>query len=103
MKKSTIRPSTQSCMGTSFHGNTVKASRAQLKSVLGMPTYVNRDVFEKTQHEWVCEIAGHVFTVYDWKEYRRVKASEPIEWHIGGDSLIVTDYAARELSELLEK
>jgi hypothetical protein len=103
MNKPTIRRSTKSVLGTSFHGHTVKATRAQLKKALGNPQYVNLDCTEKVQHEWVLEIAGHVFTVYDWKEGRWNKLSDPIEWHIGADSVVVSDYAHRELSELLEK
>ena len=102
MKKPTILPTDKSCMGTSFHGHTVKASRASLESKLGKPHYVNQDNSEKVQHEWVFEIDGHVFTVYDWKEYRRVKAGEPIEWHVGAKSVVVADYAHRELCGLLE-
>lgn len=103
MKNKSIRPTTKSCMGTSFHGHAVTATRNDLKRVLGKPHYVNKDKYEKVHHEWVCEIEGHVFTVYDWKEYRSVKASEPITWHIGSHSVVVSDYAKRELSELLKK
>lgn len=101
--KKTIRRSTQSPTGTSFFGNTVYATRAKLKSVLGTPTYTNRDTSEKSQYEWVLEIDGQVFTVYDWKEYRSVKAEEPIHWHIGANSIVISDWAQRELAQLTEK
>jgi len=103
MKKSIIRSTKNSSLDTSFHGYTVTTTRNDLKRVLGKPHYVNRDSDEKVQHEWILEIDGHVFTVYDWKEYRNVKASEPIEWHIGAKSSLVASHAQEELIELLEK
>jgi uncharacterized SAM-dependent methyltransferase len=101
--KPTIRRSTKSISGTSFHGHTVKATRAQLKEALGDPQYVNLDFEEKVQHEWNLEIDGHVFTVYDWKEFRWNKLTDLVEWHIGSHSSVISDYAHRELCELLEK
>ena len=46
---------------------------------------------------------GHKVTIYDWKEYRRIKKTEIIEFHIGGDSELETIDAKIELKKLLNK
>lgn len=72
-------------VGTSFHGYTIITSYNKLKKVLGPPTYVEEDVDEKTQYEWAVEtIDGIKGYIYDWKEYRKIKKTADIIWHIGG-------------------
>jgi hypothetical protein len=44
---------------------------------------------------------GTIFTVYDWKEYRRLGENEMIEWHIGGHSGLDTMKALEEIGEAL--
>jgi hypothetical protein len=44
---------------------------------------------------------GTVFSVYDWKEYRRYTDKETIEWHIGGRSQKDTFVAQDALVEAL--
>jgi hypothetical protein len=44
---------------------------------------------------------GTVFTVYDWKEYRRLEEDEDIEWHVGGRSGADTEKALNEIDEAL--
>jgi hypothetical protein len=103
MKKLEISRSTKSVSGTSFHGHTITATLDQLKSKLGKPSYSTKDSHEKVQNEWDLEIDGHVFTVYDWKEYYIIRGNDTVEWHIGAHSSLVSGYAQREMIELLEK
>jgi hypothetical protein len=44
---------------------------------------------------------GTIFTVYDWKEYRRLEEGEDIEWHVGGRSGADTEKALNEIAEAL--
>lgn len=93
MKKSDQNPS-----GTSFHDSVIIATVAQLRKIIGEPEDETNDGNDKVNFEWNCETEeGDVFTVYDWKEYRRLSEDEEIEWHIGGHSRSVTEKAAQEL------
>jgi hypothetical protein len=57
---------------------------------------------DKVNFEWICETKnGTIFTIYDWKEYRRIRLDEEIEWHIGGMSSIDTVKARQELEALV--
>ena len=96
-----MKQTTQSTGLTSFHGSTVKATVNEMKEVLGNVMYYGiKD--DKVQHEWEMEDEnGHVFTVYDWKEYRQYSNDDVIEWHIGGYNHIVTEQALIELTALL--
>ncbi len=58
-------PSTQ---GTSLKGY-VNLTYNQLVEVLGEPTFKEESGDGKTQKEWVVEVDGEVFTIYDWKTY----------------------------------
>jgi len=88
--------------GTSFHDSVIRASVNQLIEAFGEPSYENNDGSDKVNFEWDMETEnGEVFTIYDWKEYRRISKNEIIEWHIGGHSGEVTDKAAEEIEESL--
>jgi hypothetical protein len=87
--------------GTSFHGTVITATVEELKHVLGEPDYDGNDGQDKVNFEWEMETDnGDVFTVYDWKEYRRIREYEVIEWHIGGHSKSVTEKAKREIESV---
>jgi len=58
-------PSTQ---GTSLKSY-VNLTYNQLVEVLGEPTFKEESGDGKTQKEWVVEVDGEVFTIYDWKTY----------------------------------
>ena len=84
--------------GTSYHGDTVRATLLDMYAILGQPTDRNGD---KTTYEWHMETeSGHVFTVYDWKEYRQFGPNERIEWHIGGHTGAVTAEAMYKIADL---
>ena len=88
--------------GTSFHDTVFTASVNDLIAILGEPTVEENTGEDKVNFEWICETeAGEVFTVYDWKEYRRIRKDEPIEWHVGGMSRIITERARTEILHLV--
>jgi hypothetical protein len=96
-----IKRTNKSLDGTSFHGATFSATLADLQIILGAPNQTS-DQYDKVQNEWEMELEdGTVFSVYDWKEYRRYTDKETIEWHIGGMNLKDTFVAQDTLVEAL--
>ena len=96
-----IKKTNKSLDGTSFHGATFNATLADLQVILGAPNS-GGDHHDKVQNEWELELEdGTVFSVYDWKEYRRYTDKETIEWHIGGMNLKDTFVAQDTLVEAL--
>ena len=88
--------------GTSFHDRTFTATVDDLRNVLGQPQFESNDGEDKNNFDWIMETGdGTVFTVYDWKEYRRLEEDEVIEWHIGGRSGADTEKALLEIREAL--
>ena len=68
-------------LGTSFHGITFLATPAELVEAFGDADNSGDD---KVNLEWLfSNEKGDGFTVYDWKEYRRLDESDRVEWHIG--------------------
>ena len=97
-----IKKTNKSLDGTSFHGATFSATLADLQIILGAPNHTS-DHHDKVQNEWELELEdGTIFTVYDWKEYRRYTDKETIEWHIGGRSQKDTFVAQDALVEALD-
>ena len=93
----------KSANGTSFHNTTFSATVQDLRKILGIPREEQNDGEDKVNFEWVMETDdGEVFTVYDWKEYRKLEEDEEIEWHIGGDSGRITEQALEEIEEALQ-
>ena len=87
--------------GTSFYGDTITATYRQLVEVLGEPQYEQNDGSDKTNFDWTCETEeGVLFTVYDWKEYRRIKPNEKIKWHIGALNKAASSHAFLKLIEI---
>ena len=97
-----IKRTNKSLDGTSFHGATFSATLADLQVILGAPNG-GGDHHDKVQNEWELELEdGTVFSVYDWKEYRRYTDKETIEWHIGGMDQKDTFVAQDTLIEALD-
>jgi len=97
-----IKKTNKSLDGTSFHGATFSATLADLQVILGAPNG-GGDHHDKVQNEWEMELEdGTVFSVYDWKEYRRYTDKETIEWHIGGMDQKDTFVAQDTLVEALD-
>ena len=97
-----MRKTTKSANGTSFHHDAFNASVSDLYQILGEPFDSNNSGEDKTNFQWEMETeSGDIFTVYDWKEYRRLSEHENIEWHIGGHSGSVTAQALNEIASEL--
>lgn len=97
-----IKKTNKSLDGTSFHGATFNATLADLQVILGAPNS-GGDHHDKVQNEWELELEdGTIFSVYDWKEYRRYTDKETIEWHIGGMNQKDTFVAQDTLIEALD-
>jgi len=94
----------KSASGTSFHDTVIVCSYNQLAQAIGEPQYSENTGEDKVNFDWTCELNdGRVFTIYDWKEYRPISKDEPIAWHIGGTSKIITHQALIEMTALLAK
>jgi len=97
-----MNPSKKSPAGTSFYDHTITATYEQLVEVLGEPRHSQNDGSDKTNFDWVCETdKGVLFTVYDWKEYRKIEPDEQIEWHIGAHNQQASAHAFFKLIELI--
>lgn len=98
-----MKSTNKSANGTSFHSTTIKTSVDKLTEVLGPPDNDTNDGKDKVNYEWIRQTdSGDVFTVYDYKEYRRLKSDETIEWHIGGFNSKVTETAKQEIMDDLK-
>jgi hypothetical protein len=92
----------QSTNNTSFHGVTFRASVNQITSAFGEPTIHDNTGEDKTNFEWEMETnEGKVFTIYDWKEYRKLDLNEKIVWHIGAKTHITCAIARSEIFQKL--
>ena len=97
-----MKKTNQSPVGTSYHNCTITATVNELKAILGEPVHSENDGEDKVNFEWNMETnEGDVFTVYDWKEYRKISEDEKINWHIGGKSGGITIQAQAELATAL--
>jgi hypothetical protein len=96
-----MKPTQKSSFDTSFYGYTITATYKQLVKAIGEPQYTSTPD-DKSQYDWTLETEdGTVFTVYDWKEYRKIKPNENIEWHIGANTAEDSGRAYSELIEIL--
>lgn len=87
--------------GTSFYDITFDASVKQIIEMFGEPSYEDNTGHDKVNFVWDMEtIDGDVFTIYDWKEYRKLKLTEIINWHIGAKSRSISIKALDEILEL---
>jgi hypothetical protein len=88
--------------GTSFYDVTIKASVNQLINAFGEPDYDGNTGEDKVNFEWEMETEdGEVFTIYDWKHYRKLDLDEIIEWHIGSHSRMISWDAQDEITKEL--
>ena len=84
--------------GTSFHDTTFKASVNDLIKAFGEPDYDDNSGDDKTNFEWGMETDnGDVFSIYDWKEYRKLNKDETIDWHIGAYSKSISSHSLYEV------
>lgn len=91
----------KSASGTSFHGTTFKATPQQLVDLF-TPDYDANDGRDKTNFDFTLETeSGDVFTIYDWKYYRRLRMDERVEWHVGAFNGEVSEQGEKEILALL--
>ena len=87
---------------TSFHGVTFRASVNQIISAFGEPTIQDNTGEDKVNFEWDMETEdGEVFTIYDWKEYRKLNLDQKVEWHIGAKGRLTSITAKEEILKAL--
>jgi len=99
-----MKPTTKSTGNTSFHDSTIVATVNQLKAIMGEPTFAENYGDYKVNFEWDMETeTGDVFTVYDWKEYRKLPLNQKVCWHIGGKDRRITEIAKHEITLALCK
>ena len=93
---------TKSAGMTSFYDTTIKTTLSKLIMALGEPQCLINDGCGKTNVDFECETEnGDVFTIYDWKEYRKLEMDEIIKWHIGAFSRLVSLDAKEEVVNAL--
>lgn len=97
-----MKPTTKTSNDTSFYNDTFNASVIDLRQICGEPVMECNDGSDKVNFEWEMETEdGDVFTIYDWKEYRKISEHESIEWHIGGNNGDTTYTALNEIADAL--
>ena len=88
--------------GTSFYGITIRASVDELTNAFGEPSMEYNTGEDKVNFEWEMETEdGEVFTIYDWKEYRKLDLDQKVEWHIGAKGLLTSITAKEEILKAL--
>lgn len=106
MKKVTftkLEPNTNAILGTSRQGYII-ATRAQIESVFGTPTWNTPSADEKITTEWAVVFDTKdeddiVATIYDWKRYEQgaPEMDEQIVWNIGGRRSLAASKVAEAL------
>lgn len=98
-----MKTTNKSTNGTSFTGTEISATYNDLVKVIGLPTYSDNTGKDKVNFDWELETdSGEPFTVYDWKQYRKIDLEEIISWHIGGFNLESTIQAKNEILNALK-
>ena len=88
--------------GTSFHGVRISTTVSKLREVIGDPQCDGNSADDKLNFDWDCETTeGDVFTIYDWKQYRRISENETIDFNIGGNDKHICNVAKSELESQL--
>ena len=91
--------------GISFHDVTITTSPIDLISLakkLGAEFAEDNTGEDKCNFDFNFETSkGHVFTVYDWKEYRVLEEDEKVTFHIGAEDRFISQTAKIELVEAL--
>lgn len=86
MKHTIKETSIENTFNTSFHDLIVRASKNEIVEKLGVNPKDNYP--SKTNYNWALILNDtFVFTIYDYKEERRIKVDDIIEFHIGWKQL----------------
>jgi hypothetical protein len=98
-----MKQTTKSPVGTSFHNTVITTTVNKLIKAIGKPSMHNNNGSDKINFEWRMELEdGTVFTVYDYKEYRKLDLDELIEFHIGGFNATSTERALIEICRAID-
>jgi len=98
-----MKQTTKSPVGTSFHDTVINTTVNKLIKAIGKPYMYKNLGDDKVNFEWRMELAdGTVFTVYDYKEYRKIDLDELIEFHIGGFNSSDTKKALIEICRAID-
>lgn len=94
--------------GTSFFGATIKTTLSKLRKKFGIETYNDNNGIDKVNIEFdlVLELTPNLsipFTIYDWKEYRKISDEEEIVFHIGARNKAESDIANFYISKIFNK
>lgn len=88
--------------GTSYYFVSLQATPKQLVTLFPNSFEAENTGEDKVNFDFTLETEdGDVFTLYDWKEYRRLQANEVVEWHIGAKDRLVALKAKQEVTSLL--
>jgi len=99
-----MKQTTNSTTGTSFHDTVITTTVNKLIKAIGKPYMHSNLGNDKINFEWKMELEdGTIFTVYDYKEYRKLDLDELIEFHIGGFDVQATEKALWNIQWALEK
>lgn len=89
-------------VGTSFYGHEILTSVAELREAIGIESLKQNDGKDKVNFEWMCETSeGDIFTIYDWKEYCKIKTTGQYHFHIGAKNEKVAEKALLLLTSKL--
>jgi len=98
-----MKQTLKSPVGTSFHDTVINTTVNKLIKAIGKP-YMHKNLGDdKVNFEWRMELEdGTIFTVYDYKEYRKLDLDELIEFHIGGFNARDTEKALIEICRAID-
>lgn len=92
-----FKNNTTGVYSTSYYLGVILASANEISKVLGKGVFYN--TFD-TKREWHRMTAdGIPFAIYDYKEYRKINASDVIEYHIGARSEMESKKVVKMLKE----
>lgn len=94
--------------GTSFFGATIKTTLSKLRKKFGIETYNDNNGIDKVNIDFdlVLELAPKLsipFTIYDWKEYKKIDDNEEIVFHIGARNKAESDIAKFYINKIFNK
>lgn len=94
-------------VSTSFHGETIRTTPKTLIKIaekLGAEYFESNTGYDKTNFDFDFETSnGIYFTVYDWKEYRKLKLDDWVSFHIGAKDKESSMIAFAELHNEIRK
>ena len=98
-----MKATNQTITGTCFHNVQITTTPATLKQVADklLADYSDNNTGDdKTNFDFEFETSdGDVFTIYDWKSYRKLRDTEQITFNIGSKDENISQTAKQELMD----